>query len=52
MLVEIIGDLAGTKYEYQEFMDSRKDIINVGRRKEILNPDIELLTDESFINDD
>ena len=52
MLGGIIGDLAGTKYEYQEFLDSRKGIINIERRREILNLDIELLTDESFISDD
>lgn len=52
MLGAIIGDLAGTKYEYQEFLDSRKGIINVERRKEILNPEVKLLTDKSFISDD
>ena len=52
MLGAIIGDLAGTKFEYQEFLDSRKGIINVERRKKILNPKLELLTDESFISDD
>lgn len=52
MLGGIIGDLAGTKYEYQEFLDSRKGIINVERRRKILNSDIELLADNSFISDD
>lgn len=52
MLGAIIGDLAGTKYEYQEFLDSRKGIINKERRKEILNSEIELITDESFVSDD
>lgn len=52
MLGGIIGDLAGTKYEYQEFLDSRKGIINVERRRKILNSDIELLTNNSFISDD
>ena len=39
MLGAIIGDLAGTKYEYREFLNSRKGIINVERRKE--NGDVE-----------
>ena len=52
MLGAIIGDLAGTKYEYQEFLDSKNGIINVERRRKILNPNTELLTDESFISDD
>lgn len=52
MLGAIIGDLAGTKYEYQEFIDSRKGIINIERRKSILNPKTELITNESFISDD
>ena len=52
MLGAIIGDLAGTKYEYQEFLDSRNGIINIERRRKILNPNTELLTEESFISDD
>lgn len=52
MLGAIIGDLAGTKYEYQEFLDSRKAIINLERRRSILEPSIELITKESFISDD
>lgn len=52
MLGAIIGDLAGTKYEYQEFLDSRKGIINIERRKSILDSNIELITKESFISDD
>lgn len=52
MLGAIIGDLAGTKYEYQEFLDSRKEIINVERRKSILDTNVELITKESFISDD
>lgn len=52
MLGGIIGDLAGTKYEYQEFLDSRKGIVNITRRKSILNPKTQLITDESFISDD
>lgn len=52
MLGAIIGDLAGTKYEYQEFLDSKNGIINVDRRRKIFNPNMELLTEESFISDD
>ena len=52
MLGAIIGDLAGTKYEYQEFLDSRKGIINLERRKKILDVNQELLTDENFVSDD
>ena len=52
MLGAIIGDLVGTRYEYQEFLDSRNGIINVDRRKRILDSNTELLTDESFISDD
>ena len=52
MLGAIIGDLAGTKYEYQEFLDSKNGIINVDRRRKIFNPNTELLTEESFISDD
>ena len=37
MLGAIIGDLAGTKYEYQEFLDSKNGIINVDRRRKIFN---------------
>ena len=52
MLGAIIVDLAGTKYEYQEFIDSKKGKINTERRKEILDPKTELITDESFVSDD
>lgn len=52
MLGGIIGDLAGTGYEYQEFLDSRNGVINLDRRRSILNPSTKLLTDESFISDD
>lgn len=52
MLGGIIGDLAGTRYEYQEFLDSRNDVINLDRRRSILNSSTKLLTDESFISDD
>lgn len=33
MLGAIIGDLAGTKYEYQEFIDWKNGVINLERRK-------------------
>lgn len=52
MLGGIIGDLAGTKYEYQEFLDLKNNIINIERRKNILNAHTKLLTDDSFISDD
>lgn len=52
MLGAIIGDMAGTKYEYQEFLDSRKKIKNVEKRRSILNLDIELINTESFYSDD
>ena len=32
MLGAIIGDLAGTKYEYQEFLDGKNRVINLERR--------------------
>lgn len=52
MLGAIIGDMAGTKYEYQEFLDSKKGIINVERRRSILNSNEALITSNSFISDD
>lgn len=52
MLGCIIGDMAGTKYEYQEFLDTRKGIINIDRRKSILNDKTPILTSSSFISDD
>lgn len=52
MLGAIIGDISGTKFEYQEFLDSKKGIINIERRKSILNPNTELITSDSFISDD
>lgn len=51
MIGAIIGDIAGSKYEYLEFKDSMNKIINVERRKEILSNN-ELLTEECFISDD
>ena len=52
MLGCIIGDMSGTKYEYQEFLDTRKGIINIDRRKSILNDKTPILTSSSFISDD
>lgn len=52
MLGGIIGDLAGTKYEYPEFLDSRNGIIDIERRKSILDSKTELITNKSFISDD
>ena len=52
MLGAIIGDLAGTKYEYQEFLDWKNGVINLERRKEILDLNEPLLTDKSFVSDD
>lgn len=47
----IIGDLAGSMYEYLEYMDCEKGIINLESRKLILNkPD--LIDDRSFYSDD
>ena len=52
MLGAIIGDLAGTKYEYQEFLDWKNRVINLERRRKILDLNEPLLTDKSFISDD
>ena len=52
MLGAIIGDLAGTKYEYQEFLDSRKNKINFERRISILNSSVNLISENSFVSDD
>lgn len=53
MLGAIIGDIAGTRYEYQEFLDSRKGIINLERRKSILDDsNVPLIGGDSFISDD
>ena len=52
MLGAIIGDLAGTKYEYQEFIDWKNGVINLERRKKILDLSTPLLTDKSFVSDD
>lgn len=52
MLGAIIGDISGTRFEYQEFLDSRKNIVNLNRRKSILDINNPLITPESFISDD
>lgn len=52
MLGAIIGDMAGTKFEYQEFLDSRKEIINIERRRSILGVNEDLITSDSFVSDD
>lgn len=52
MLGAIIGDMAGTKFEYQEFLDSRKGIINIERRRSILDINEDLITSDSFVSDD
>lgn len=52
MLGAIIGDLAGNKFEYLEFLDSRKGIVNLERRRSILNYDENLITSDSFVSDD
>lgn len=51
MLGAIIGDLAGSIYEYSEFKDSLNKTINLKRRLEILHKK-ELIDDDSFYSDD
>ncbi|MCI9585585.1 MAG: hypothetical protein HFH45_03010 [Bacilli bacterium] len=47
----IIGDLAGSIYEYDEMLDSRLGIRNIGRRKEILTKE-NIIDADSFYSDD
>lgn len=47
----IIGDLIGSLYEYEEFLDSRKQIINKDRRKDSSTAK-ELFKDNCFYSDD
>lgn len=47
----IIGDLIGSIYEYDEFIDNEKNIVNLKRRKEMLTKK-ELITKDSFYSDD
>lgn len=52
MLGAIIGDLAGTLYEYKEFMNTKNNRIDLEQRKKILDKDVELIPEEAFISDD
>jgi len=47
----IIGDLAGSIYEYQEFKDSLKKKVDLKRRLEILHKK-ELISENAFYSDD
>ena len=47
MLGAIIGDLAGSIYEYDEFKNGK----NVDRRREVLSKD-NLIEEDSFYSDD
>ena len=47
----IIGDIAGSIYEYPEFRDKLKGNINIERRLEILNKN-NLINDSCFYSDD
>lgn len=47
----IIGDLIGSIYEYDEFIESGKNIVNIERRRKILTKK-ELITFDSFYSDD
>ena len=53
MLGAIIGDIAGSTYEYPEFVDMMNGTINVERRKEVLDKSLsDLLSPDSFFSDD
>lgn len=52
MFGSIIGDFAGSIYEYDEFKDSRNKIINLKRRLEILDKNRPLITEKHFLSDD
>ena len=47
----IIGDLIGSIYEYDEFVDSENNIVNLKRRLEILTKE-DLIISNSFYSDD
>ena len=47
----IIGDIAGSIYEYDEFMNSEKGIINLEKRLEILS-NTDLIDENCFYSDD
>ena len=51
MLGSIIGDIAGSIYEYDEFNNSEKGIINLEKRLEILSKK-ELIEKDCFYSDD
>lgn len=51
MIGSIIGDFAGSIYEYDEFKDSKKGVINLERRLEILSSKA-LITPKHFLSDD
>ncbi len=46
----VIGDLTGSIYEYDEFLDSRKKTVNLDRRLSVYNKD--LATPDCFYSDD
>lgn len=47
----IIGDLSGSIYEFDEFNDNQQRIINVERRKNILNSEFKI-PENAFFSDD
>lgn len=51
MFGAIIGDLAGSIYEYDEMLDSKVRFRSIGRRKEILTKE-NIIDDDSFYSDD
>ena len=52
MLGAIIGDMAGTLYEYKEFMNTKNGRIDVEGRKRVLSSEVELIPEKAFISDD
>ena len=53
MLGAIIGDIAGSVYEYPEFLDMMNGTISIERRKSVLDKSIEeLLNQRCFYSDD
>lgn len=53
MLGAIIGDIAGSVYEYPEFLDMMNRTISIERRKSVLDKSIEeLLNQRCFYSDD
>lgn len=47
----IIGDIVGSIYEYEEFLNSSKNTINLAKRLEILKKE-SLINEENFYSDD